>query len=176
MPCQILLRQCPETFFRRPKRVFLRPKGVFKRPCRTRPDEDSLCTFFRVLSSKNAFSSKNAKIVDQKQKRRKKRSLETQGTCRAVEVVFAWPSQSDTLIHLPSVSLPTGTCSCLQLCVGPEDFKRLQQPVAFELVQSEGSELVIEAGWLFVRVWRTPARRQVEQEFHGFSSSAWWQC
>ena len=35
-----------ETFFRRPKRVFLRPKGVFKRPCRTRPDEDSLCTFF----------------------------------------------------------------------------------------------------------------------------------
>ena len=46
VPCQILLRQCPETFFRRPKRVFLRPKGVFKRPCRTRPDEDSLCTFF----------------------------------------------------------------------------------------------------------------------------------
>ena len=39
VPCQILLRQCPETFFRR-------PKGVFKRPCRTRPDEDSLCTFF----------------------------------------------------------------------------------------------------------------------------------
>ena len=46
VPCQILLRQCPETLFRRPKRVFLRPKGVFKRPCRTRPDEDSLCTFF----------------------------------------------------------------------------------------------------------------------------------
>ena len=46
VPCQILLRQFPETFFRRPKRVFLRPKGVFKRPHRTRPDEDSLCTFF----------------------------------------------------------------------------------------------------------------------------------
>ena len=28
VPCQILLRQCPETLFRRPKRVFLRPKGV----------------------------------------------------------------------------------------------------------------------------------------------------
>ena len=79
VPCQILLRQCPETFFRRPKRVFLRPKGIFKRPCRTRPDEDSLCTFFESSSLKTRFSSKNAKILDPKQKRRKKRSLETQG-------------------------------------------------------------------------------------------------
>ena len=34
-PCQILLRQCPEICFRRPKHVLLRPKGIFKRPHRT---------------------------------------------------------------------------------------------------------------------------------------------
>ena len=40
VPCQILLRQCPETFFRRPKRILLHPNDV-----------------------------KNAKILDPKQKR-----------------------------------------------------------------------------------------------------------
>ena len=35
--------------------------------------------FFESSSLKTRFSSKNAKILDQKQKRRKKRSLETQG-------------------------------------------------------------------------------------------------
>ena len=70
VPCQILLRQCPETFFLRPKRVFLHPKGVFKRPHRTRRDEDSLCTFIESLSLKTRFLSKNANMLDQTQKRR----------------------------------------------------------------------------------------------------------
>ena len=35
--------------------------------------------FFESSSLKTRFSSKNAKILGQKQKRRKKRSLETQG-------------------------------------------------------------------------------------------------
>ena len=45
VPCQILL-SVPRPLIWRPKRVLLRPKGVFKRPHRTRPDEDSLCTFY----------------------------------------------------------------------------------------------------------------------------------
>ena len=74
-------RQCPETFFgapNGPKRIFLlRPKGVFKRPHRTRPDEDSPCTFFESSSLQTHFWSKNTKTLDPTQK--KKRSLETQG-------------------------------------------------------------------------------------------------
>ena len=44
VPCQILLRPFPETFFRRPKGVCLRPKGVFKCPHgRVRMKIHSLC-------------------------------------------------------------------------------------------------------------------------------------
>ena len=43
--------------------------------------------FFESSSLKTRFSSKNAKILDQKQKRRKKRSLETQGIYIGVPTV-----------------------------------------------------------------------------------------
>ena len=60
VPCQILLRQCPETFFRRPKLFFLRPKGVFTvsvRAGRVRMKIHS-APFFESSSLKMRFSSK----------------------------------------------------------------------------------------------------------------------
>ena len=45
--------------------------------------------FFESSSLKTRFSSKNAKILDQKQKRRKKRSLETQGIYKPPKTL--WP-------------------------------------------------------------------------------------
>ena len=71
---QILLRQFPDTFFRRPKRE----ASLSVRTGRVRMKIHSVP--FSVSSSlKTRFASKNANILDPKQKRRKKRSLETQG-------------------------------------------------------------------------------------------------
>ena len=75
VPCQILLRQCPETGFRRPKRVFLRPKDAFKRPHRMKIHS---VPFLESSSLKTRFSIKHAQILDPKQKHRKT-YLETQG-------------------------------------------------------------------------------------------------
>ena len=77
VPCQILLTQCPETFFGVQNASFCVQKASLSvRTGRVRMKIHSV-PFFESSSLKTRFSSKSAKILDSK--RRKKRSLETQG-------------------------------------------------------------------------------------------------